>query len=190
MKTVHHPSNRHLAPIIFLLLNSASMRTVALVFALCVFSQVLPAADGDSVDSAVKALYAVISGPAGPRDWARFQALFIEGGRLIPTRMTPQGAALTVMTPEEYGKRAGANFDKQPFYEAEISRRIESYGNIVHVFSTYESRRAPGDRPFARGINSIQLAKQGNQWKVVTVLWDAEREGNPLPEKYLTSSQR
>jgi hypothetical protein len=166
------------------------MRTVALVFALSVFPQVLPAADGDSVDSAVKALYAVISGPAGPRDWARFQALFIDGGRLIPTRMTPQGAAMTVMTPEEYGKRAGANFDKQPFYEAEISRRIETYGNIVHVFSTYESRRAPGEKPFARGINSIQLAKQGNEWKVVTVLWDAEREGNPLPEKYLTSSPR
>jgi hypothetical protein len=104
--------------------------------------------------------------------------------------MTPQGAAMTVMTPEEYSKRAGANFDKQPFYEAEISRRIETYGNIVHVFSTYESRRAPGEKPFARGINSIQLAKQGNEWKIVTVLWDAEREGNPLPEKYLTSSPR
>ncbi len=64
---------------------------------------------------------------------------------------------------------------------------METFGNIAHVFSTYESRRAPGEKPFARGINSFQLAKTGNAWKVVTILWDAEREGSPIPEKYLAT---
>ncbi len=141
------------------------------------------AADGDSIDSAVRALYDVISGPAGTRDWARFRALFIEGGRLIPSRTTAQGTSVAVMTPDDYAQRAGANFEKNAFYESELSRKQETFGNIAHVFSTYESRRAPGEKPFARGINSIQLAKVNGAWKIVTVLWDSEREGNPLPER-------
>jgi hypothetical protein len=144
----------------------------------------LAAADTDSIDTVTRAVYDTISGPAGPRNWDRFRALFIEGGRLINFRNTPQGPALNVMTPDDFAKRAGANTTSNGFFESEVSRRVETFGNIAHVFSTYESRRAPADKPFARGINSFQLAKEGNAWKVVTILWDAEREGNPLPEKY------
>ena len=143
------------------------------------------AADADSVESVVRAVYDVISGPAGTRDWARFRNLFAEGARLISMRAGPAGVAPVVMTPEDYIKRAGANFEKSPFYESERSQRVESFGAIAHIFSTYESRRAPAEKPFARGINSFQLVKDGQVWKVMTILWDAEREGNPIPEKYL-----
>ena len=143
------------------------------------------AADTDSVDSVVRAVYEVISGPAGVRDWARFRSLFSEGARLIPVRSTAEATSVTVLTPDEYAKRAGANFEKNTFYESEAARRVDTFGNIAHVFSTYESRRAPGEKPFARGINSFQLVKTGGAWKVMTILWDAEREGNPIPEKYL-----
>ncbi len=145
------------------------------------------AADFDSIDSLTHAVYDVISGPAGTRDWARFRGLFADGARLIAVRMTPQGSTLAVMTPDDYVKRAGANFEKNGFYESEVARRVEIFGNIAHVFSTYESRHAPGEKPFARGINSFQLAKDGSGWKVVTILWDSEREGNAIPEKYLTA---
>jgi hypothetical protein len=148
------------------------------------------ASDSDSIDTTVHALYAVISGPAWIRDWARFRSLFADGARLIPIRTTPQGSDPAVMTPEDYEKRAGANFEKNAFYESEVARRIETFGNIAHVFSTYESRRAPGEKPFARGINSFQLVKTAAGWKVMTILWDSEREGNPLPEKYQTSPNR
>jgi len=143
------------------------------------------AADGDSVDTIVRAVYDVISGPAGARDWVRFRSLFADGARLIPVRSTPDGPIPSVMTPEDYAKRAGSNFEKNAFYESEMSRRVETFGNIAHVFSTYESRRAPGEKPFARGINSFQLVKDAKGWKVMTILWDSEREGNPIPDKYL-----
>jgi hypothetical protein len=146
----------------------------------------MQAADGDSAESIVGAVYAAISGEAGARDWGRFRSLFAEGARLIPVRMTPEGGAPRVMSVDEYAKQAGANFDKTAFYESEISRRVETFGNIAHVFSTYESRRAPSGKPFARGINSFQLVKTGKEWKVMTILWDTEREQNPIPEKYLT----
>jgi hypothetical protein len=163
------------------------MKPILLVFALTVTSHVARAADGDSVDTMVRAVYDVISGPAGTRDWARFRLLFADGARMIPVRMTPEGSSPALTTVEEYITRAGANFEKNAFYESEVARRVEAFGNIAHVFSTYESRRAPGEKPFARGINSIQLVKVGKSWKVMTILWDSEREGNPLPAKYLSA---
>jgi hypothetical protein len=56
----------------------------------------------------------------------------------------------------------------------------------VHVWSTYESRHAAGDaKPFARGVNSIQIVHaQGRYW-LASVLWDDERPGLTLPQKYL-----
>jgi len=160
------------------------------LLALAVALPIARAADSDSIESVTAAVYSVISGPAGPRDWDRFRALFIDGGRLISMRVTADGATANVMTPEDFAKRSGANSASNGFYESEISRRVETFGNIAHVFSTYESRRAPGEKPFARGINSFQLAKVGNSWKVVTILWDTEREGNPLPAQYLTTPKR
>jgi hypothetical protein len=144
-------------------------------------SPAVKAADTDSIDSVIKAVYEVISGPAGtPRDWVRFKALFADGARLIPVR----AAGPAVSTPDEYAERAKPIFEKAGFYETELARKLETFGNIAHAFSTYESRRAPGEKPFARGINSFQLVKVGDTWKVMTILWDSERPDNPIPEKY------
>ncbi len=146
-------------------------------------------ADVSSQDAIVAALYDVISGPAGEaRDWDRFHSLFIpEGARLIPTGMGPDGTPRhTVLTPAGYVERAGRSLERDGFFEVEIGRVTEEFGNIAHVFSSYASRRTADDpEPFARGINSIQLLHDGSRWWVVTVLWDSERPGNPIPVEYL-----
>ncbi len=146
-------------------------------------------ADVKSMDAILAALYDVISGPAGQkRDWNRFRSLFIPGARLIPTGPREQGGYGTrVLSPDEYVTRVEGVFEKEPFYEKEVARRVEQWGHIAQVFSTYESRRAPGDKPFARGINSIQLLNDGQRWWVVTVFWQAENQDNPLPPEMLKS---
>ena len=147
------------------------------------------AGDFDSIETITRAVYETISGPAGPRDWVRFHGLFADGGRLISIRTVNGVSTPALMSVDDYAARAGANFEKNAFYESELAHRIETFGAIAHVFSTYESRRAPGDKPFARGINSFQLIKTAQGWKVMTILWDSEREGNALPERYLTSAK-
>ncbi|WP_321472520.1 hypothetical protein [uncultured Paludibaculum sp.] len=161
-------------------------RTLCLLAAFALATPVLPAAEGDSLETTVQAVYAVISGPAGTRDWAKFRSLFTAGARLIPVRHTAEGNTPRVMTPDDYVQMAGANFEKTAFFETEVSHKVERYGAIAHVFSTYESRRAPGEKPFARGINSFQLVFDGKDWKVMTILWDSERPETPIPDKYLT----
>lgn len=144
-------------------------------------------ADVHSQDAIIAALYDVISGPGGQkRDWDRFRSLFAAGARLIPTGHRPDGAVtIRVMTPDEYASGVGPRLEASGFFEREVARTSEAFGDIVQAFSTYESRHAAGDaQPFARGINSIQLVHDGTRWWVMTVLWDSERPDNPIPAKY------
>lgn len=145
-------------------------------------------ADVGSIEAIVAAVYDVISGPAGKkRDWDRMRSLFIPGARLIPTGPRPTGGyGSRVLTVEDYVTRGAPLFEKEGFFETELARRTESFGQIAHVFSTYESRHAPTDaKPFQRGINSIQLMNDGKRWWIVTIFWQGEDEKNPLSEKYL-----
>ena len=144
--------------------------------------------DVASMDAIIAAVYDVISGPAGQkRNWDRFRSLFIPGARLIPTGMRPDGTAgHRVLDVEDYIKGAGAGLEKNGFFEREIGRTTESFGNITHAFSAYDSKRtAQDEKPFARGINSIQLLNDGQRWWVVTIFWDSETAKNPIPAKYL-----
>lgn len=145
-------------------------------------------ADVASVESIIAALYDVISGPAGQdRDWDRFRSLFTSGARLIVAAPAQNGRVPSRnMTVEEYVSSADPFLKRDGFWEREITHRVERYGNVAHVFSTYESRVNSADSPpFSRGINSIQLATNGDRWWVVTILWDFERPGNPIPREYL-----
>jgi hypothetical protein len=144
------------------------------------------AEDVKSLDTIVAALYDVISGPAGERNWSRFRSLFIPEARLIPTSKTAEGKiAYRILTPDDYVNRAGQSFIKQGFFENEIARRSEQFGNIAHVWTTYESRHTQGEQPFARGINSLQLFNDGTRWWIIEIVWDSERPGSSIPSEYL-----
>jgi hypothetical protein len=140
--------------------------------------------DVASIDGIVRALYEVISGPAGaPRDWERERKLFLPGARLVPTRPRSEGGAIAdVFDVDGYIASRSPLFEKDSFFESELSRRTFVFGSIAHVLSAYELRRAPGEKPFVRGINSIQLFHDGNRWWVLCIVWDNERPGNPLPD--------
>jgi hypothetical protein len=124
-------------------------------------------------------------------DWDRTRSLFIPGAGLIPTaekagevnlggKVAPQ-----TLDVEGFIARSAPSLEKDGFFEREISRRTEQFGNIAHVWSTYESRHDANDpKPFMRGINSIQLFYDGTRWWIVTIYWQHESTEHPIPEKY------
>jgi hypothetical protein len=148
-------------------------------------------ADVASVDGIVAALYDVISGPAGQaRDWDRMRSLFAPEGRLMAVGPRPAtaggGYALRTMSVDDYIARNSKAFATVGFFEREAARSMDTFGQVVHVFSTYESRHAPADaQPFQRGINSIQLVYDGKRWWIANLVWRAEDAALPLPERYL-----
>jgi hypothetical protein len=147
-------------------------------------------ADVASRDAIVAALYDSISGPAGERDWNRFRSLFIPEAQLIASFKKKDGTpGYKAMTVQGYIDNAGKYFKENGFYEREISRKVESFGAITHIFSTYESRNTADGKPFERGINSIQLWNDGTRWWVVDVYWAGETPETPIPERYLTKDK-
>ncbi len=142
--------------------------------------------DVASIDAIIAALYDVISGPAGQsRDWNRMRSLFIPGGRLMPTAVRPDGSVVTrIMEVNDYIATSGPMLERVGFSEREIARRVEQFGHIAHIFSTYEGRLET-DGTVIRGINSIQLHWDGQRWWVVSIFWDSERRDNPIPAEIL-----
>ena len=133
----------------------------------------------------------MISGPAGKkRDWKRERSLFISGARLIPTAVdagrNDVDLAPQVLDVDAYIARVKPYFATAGFYEKEVARRVEQFGQIAHVWSTYESRHDPNDaEPFMRGINSIQLFNDGSRWWILSIYWQHESRQHAIPEKYL-----
>ena len=139
-----------------------------------------------SPDAIVKALYDCISGPAGKRNWYRFRSLFIDGARLIPTGERAAGeGGFKIMDVETWIAEAGPWLEENDFWETELQRHSDRFGNIIQAFSTYESRERKDGPVIARGINSIQLLHREGRWWVVTVMWDNESKDNPLPGEFL-----
>ncbi len=139
--------------------------------------------DVQSIDAVMHAIYDVISGPAGERDWSRFRSLFVPEARLTAAAFDKKTSAISVhlMTVDDYVKGAGDYFTKNGFFEKAIVNKVQRFGNIAQVFSSYESRHAADEKPFTRGINSMQLFFDGSRWWVLSILWDEETPGNPLP---------
>lgn len=147
--------------------------------------------DVASRDAIVAALYSSISGPAGARDWERFRSLFIPEAQLIAAFKKKDGTiGYKAMSVQGYIDGADKYFKEHGFYEREISRKLESFGNIAQIFSTYESRETTDGKPFERGINSILLLNNSQRWWVVTVYWEGEGPENPIPSRYLTKSEQ
>lgn len=132
-----------------------------------------------TLDTLITALDAAVSGPVN-KDRTCMRQLMVPEARLIP--VSP-ARTMRVLTVDDWiaavAKRSGV------FYEVQIRHPSESYGHIAHLWSTYEVRPTPDGKPEVRGINSIQAVFDGQNWKVLEIVWQAETPQTPIPEKYL-----
>lgn len=148
--------------------------------------------DGRSVDAIVTALYQSVScGPEVEPNWDRMAALFLPGAKIVPPR-AKSDAAITVLDGNAFQERVKnllaswkQKGESTALYENEVARQEQCFGNVCQIFSTFETRHAPGDpKPMYRGIHSIQLVRDGTRWWIVSLAWDGERSDNPIPPQY------
>lgn len=147
--------------------------------------------DVASIDGIMKAFYEVVSGPAGqPRQWSRDRTLYTPDIRFVAMAENKAGKPVAhVVTHQEFVDASDAAAVKGGFFESEIHRVTQNFGNIAHVFSTYESRQKAGGPVTGRGINSVELFNDGKRWWIASVVWDDERPDNPLPPQYLPDNK-
>jgi hypothetical protein len=148
-------------------------------------------ADVVSVKSIVNAMYECVSFlPGSQPNYSRLQTLFHPQASIIPPKVEHDAEIIVhgvdTFISQSRGYVISTGLEREGFYEREIARKTESFGSIVHVFSTYESRHRQSDpTPFQRGINSIQLGKDGKRWWILSIVWDIEREGNQILPEHL-----
>jgi hypothetical protein len=117
--------------------------------------------DTSSIDNIVNAYYEVVSGPEG---------FIYDSDR--DTNIHANGALITKVFPDGRFQRHDLSAEQamisvpydQAFFEAEVDRRIERYGNIAHVWSEFEMRSSPEAEPHSGGFNSISLYFKNERW--------------------------
>ncbi len=168
-----------------------------------------------SIEELLEALYATISGPAGPRRWTRERELFHPLARLMRTGVDADGRRwIRIMSVTEYIADVAPFLAGRDFYEVEVAREIDRFGNIAQVRSVYQAYTTPPDNltapdapgatqvpvlpqakkgpglrrsapcPERRGVNLLQCYHDGERWWVLSVLWDNERDGVAIPETW------
>jgi len=142
--------------------------------------------DVESMDSIIKAVYDVISGPAGKRDMDRMRSLFVPKATLSYVVRNRAGELRYAGGDlDNYIKYSFPYLEQHGFFEREIHRHADTYANMSQVFSTYESRNNKDDKkPFERGINSFQLLNDGKRWWVVSIYWQGEDGKTPIPREW------
>jgi hypothetical protein len=145
--------------------------------------------DVSSPSAIVGASYIAISGPPGQTlNLDRFRSLFLPQAQLVSVNVKDGQGVARVMTLQEFADMVSARIGKDGHLEHEIAHRIEVYGNIANVWSTYESRKTSGDPQVTRGINSIQLMNDGKRWWISGAQWQHETDETPIPSKYLAGA--
>jgi hypothetical protein len=142
-------------------------------------------ADVSTLDGILKAFYETISGAKGvPRQWSRDRTLYTSDVRFVGLDETGGKIRVGILSHQQYVGAVNESFVGEGFTEREINRIVRKFGNIAHVFSTYEfsndAKTATG-----RGVNSLELFWDGTRWWISAVSWDEERAGNPIPKEFL-----
>ncbi len=144
------------------------------------------AADVATPEAIVAAYYGALSGPSGKkRDWNRFLSLFFPGARLLPTEGKGHSGTMPhTFTPSKYLFDTESDMLQEGYIPRETAKQTESFGKLLHVWSTYEVRHATADaEPFVRGVTSFQLFNNGQRWWIVDVAWQPETSKLKLADK-------
>lgn len=145
--------------------------------------------DAASINALVAAFATTLSAPAGGRlDRLRLRSLFLPGGRIVIGVAPRPGrpADVAFVTPDEYADLSDRQTLRVGFFDNVVANGVERFGDMAHVYSTYESRHAVSDpEPFARGIKSFDLIISQGHWRIVQVFYEHERPDAQIPRAWL-----
>ena len=145
---------------------------------------------GDEVgtlDGIIKAYYDVVTVKKGEKiSYERDSLLHVPNAAVGMAQKGKDGKVnLKLISLKQFHKASDASLEKDGFYEKEISRRVENFGAIYQVWSTYETKNVEDGPVIERGINSIQLYFDGSRFWILSWVFDHESKEQPIPKKYL-----
>jgi len=138
--------------------------------------------DVKSIDAIIDAYYDVFSGSAND-PWEFERDKYIHSKNALITRLDENGNAESHSLEAEYIP-IGLS-PKEDFYEKELKRKVNQFGNISQVWSAFEIRTDPEVESKIRGLNSIQLHYEKGRWFIDSWTCEMESEKTSLVTDFL-----
>jgi hypothetical protein len=155
-------------------------------------SSVAPAAADSFSEAArtpeglIRALYDMVSFDAGPEpDWEMFRDVFLEDAIIV---FSPRGSRpMRPMSVDGFIKDwqeffRDAELTDKGFYETIAALEVTEFGGLAHAFVIFEPRigKEPPARQI-RGLDSVELAWDGERWWVAAITTDFESADQTIP---------
>lgn len=152
--------------------SSAIVRIGAAVLAALLFSPASHAADRSTPDNTVAALWRAMSHEAGvAADAAALRDIFHNDAVVFGSRLRNGQPSIKRTAIADFLD----SFDtvsETAFHECEIARRTDAFDRFAAVYSIVESRTdAASVEPDFTGVNSIQLYRDDDGWKIVSLYY-------------------
>lgn len=142
-----------------------------------------------SLDSTIKTLYSIISGPKGKeRNWELFKFLFKDDAEItISFGKSPGNNIKYYLKVDDYINTYGKWLKENGYYAKETNRTISTFRHMNHVSSAYQNNLT--NKGTYQGLNSINLLKENNRWIISNLKWNHEVDDYEALKEYLPNSQ-
>jgi hypothetical protein len=160
----------------------------ALALASCATSPIPPGMTAGAEEAAIRAVvddvYIIVSGARGEdRPWDRLAGHFLDGAQLTASRAIGDGQfGIRSFTPEQFIANARGSSEQRAFDESPLVTRILQFQGVAVAISSYEARVGEDVEPTFRGVNTFQLVKTPDGWKIASIAWSDENDEVRLPD--------
>jgi hypothetical protein len=120
--------------------------------------------------------------PGERPDWKMESEIFAPGARMV--RVNDSG--IFEFDLDSYRKDFDRMIDSgemPSFWEGELWRETHTFGDVAHVLSAYETRRHKTAPTLNRGVNSIQLFRRDDHWRICAMIWRREGAGISISDQ-------
>ena len=134
----------------------------------------------------IRALYEMVSFDPGPEpDWEMFRDVFLEDALIVfsprgERPMRPMSIDGFIQDWRDFFR--DAELTDKGFYETIAAIEVTEFGGLAHAFVIFEPRigKEPPARQ-VRGLDSIELAFDGERWWVAAITTDFEGPDQTIP---------
>ncbi len=136
-------------------------------------------------------LCAIVSGGKGePRDWDRFEQLFLPDARLTVARPVADGSTrLRSFTPQQFVAMASRSSQQQGFHELPMVTQVLQFGAVAVAFSSYVARTEPAGEAIFSGVNAYLLVATDSGWRIASLAWADEHDDLRLPADWIDKNR-
>ncbi len=156
--------------------------TGAALLAALFLASVACAAEAPGPERTVSALWRAMShAPGAAADVGTLRGIFHADAVIFGSRLREGRPSLRRSSAGDFLKSLEPVGDAG-FHECEIARSIETYDRFATVYSVVESRTdASAKTPDFTGVNSLQLYRDDDGWKIVSLYYHVGPADLPIP---------